>query len=388
MELAKIADQIRLEKKLDLEKLYYKLTRSDFDSVITVYKDVLGEELPLFDFNGKPLSLIRSLIGIPSSINRILQAQQDDRYSLTAMTDEIQSSLSIEKIDTSRESVQRILQGYAPTNDIETRVAGQKAGLDFIADTQNQITEENLYRLYMKAIGQFLPMEHRLKEGSHYRDDTVYINSSLSTDPVHTGIEPEKITDRMKDLFAFVNADHSYDHLVVSIILHFYIAYLHPWFDGNGRMARLVQLWYLIQKGYSSTLFVSFSKYLLESKAKYYKSFKIVETNQSYLGKIDVTPFVLFFTQEVLSKMRPIVAPGSFEKYQAALRGGGITEKEKALWQFVLMFYGSQEFSTKALEKAFGNAAYATIYHFVRKFQKLGLLKEQMYGKRAKYQVV
>lgn len=387
MELAKIAEQIRLDNKLDLEKLSHKLSKNEFDSVVTVIKDVLTEELPLYDFGGKPLSIIRSLIGIPSSINKMLQTHHSDQYGLAAMTDEIQASLSIEKIDTSRESVQRILRGFAPTNDIETRVAGQKAGLDFIADPQNLITEENLYRLYMIAIGQFLPREHLLKEGSHYRDDAVYVISSLSTDPVHTGVDAEKISERMKDLFIFLNADHNYDHLIASIILHFYIAYLHPWFDGNGRMARLVQLWYLIQKGYSSALFVSFSKYLLESKARYYKAFRTVETNQTFLGQIDLTPFVLFFIQEVLNKLNPIVAPGSFEKYQAALSTGSITEKEKTLWQFVLTFYGSQEFSTKGLEKEFGNAAYATIYHFVRKFQKLGLLKEQPYGMRTKYRV-
>ncbi len=138
--------------------------------------------------------------------------------------------------------MQRILQGFAPTNDIEIRVAGQKAGLDFIADHYNQITEENLYKLCMIAIGQILPLGQQLKEGSYYWDDAVYIISSLSTDPGQTGVDASKITERMKNLFTFLNADHSYEHLVVSIILHFYIAYLHPWFDGNGRMARLVQL--------------------------------------------------------------------------------------------------------------------------------------------------
>lgn len=103
--------------------------------------------------------------------------------------------------------MQRILQGFAPTNNIEIRVAGQKAGLDFIADHYNQITEESLYKLYMIAISQFLPLEQRLKEGSYYRDDAVYIISSLFTDPVQTGVDASKISGRMKNLFTFLNAD-------------------------------------------------------------------------------------------------------------------------------------------------------------------------------------
>jgi len=387
MELAKIAELIRNDKNLDLEKLSHKLAKDEFESVIVVIKKILAEELPLKDFNGKPLTLIHGRSGIPSSLNRFLQTEQGDEYGIAAMTDEIQSSLKIEKIETSRESVQKILVGFSPKNDIEMRVAGLKAGLDFIADPQNILNEENLYRLYTMAIDQYLPVEQRLTVGSHYRDDAVYLISSLSMDPVHAGIEANKISERMKDLFIFLNSDHSYDHLIVSIILHFYIAYLHPWYDGNGRMARLTQLWYLVQKGYPSALFVSFSKYLLESRAKYYKAFKVVEFNAKYLDQIDLSPFVLFFSQEVLSKLSPVVMVGSMEKYQKALSTGVISQKEKELWQFVLSFYGAQEFSTKDLEKTFGRAAYATIYHFVHKFLNLGLLRAQSYGKRTKYRI-
>ena len=66
---------------------------------------------------------------------------------------------------------------------------------------------------------------------------------------------------------------------------------------------------------------------------------------------------------------------------------GQVTEKEKALWEFVLSAYGGAEFSTKQLEKDFGNAAYATIRGFVFKFEKLGLLRSAKYGNRIKYQI-
>ena len=49
--------------------------------------------------------------------------------------------------------------------------------------------------------------------------------------------------------------------------------------------------------------------------------------------------------------------------------------------------YGDAEFSTKQLEKDFGDAAYATIRSFVLKFEKLGLIKSTQYGNRMKYAV-
>ena len=36
--------------------------------------------------------------------------------------------------------------------------------------------------------------------------------------------------------------------LLKAALIHFCLAYLHPWFDGNGRMARLIHLWYLVQQ--------------------------------------------------------------------------------------------------------------------------------------------
>lgn len=75
------------------------------------------------------------------------------------------------------------------------------------------------------------------------------------------------------------------------------------------------------------------------------------------------------------------------DAFQAALDANLITEKEKDLWYFVLSAYGDAEFSTKQLEKDFGNAAYATIRSFVLKFEELGLLSSQKYGNRVKYRV-
>ena len=73
--------------------------------------------------------------------------------------------------------------------------------------------------------------------------------------------------------------------------------------------------------------------------------------------------------------------------YDDAVKKGKITEKESMLWKFVLSYYGLNEFSTKQLEKDFGDAAYATIRSFVLKFEKLGILASTHYGPRAKYKV-
>ena len=103
---------------------------------------------------------------------------------------------------------------------------------------------------------------------------------------------------------------------------------------------------------------------------------------------MDVTPFLVYFIEHVYHTLvSALPSSQTTETFQNALSQGEITEKEQALWQFVLTAYGESPFSTKQLEKDFGNAAYATIRGFVRKFETLGLLRSAKYGNRIKYQV-
>lgn len=71
--------------------------------------------------------------------------------------------------------------------------------------------------------------------------------------------------------------------------------------------------------------------------------------------------------------------------YKDALEAGTVTEKERQLWEYVLSAYGTEEFTTKRLEKDFSNAAYATIRTFVTKFTSIGLLKSRKAGNKVIY---
>lgn len=91
--------------------------------------------------------------------------------------------------------------------------------------------------------------------------------------------------------------------LIKAAVLHFALAYLHPYFDGNGRMARLLHLWYLVQQGYSSALFVPMSRFVEESRSQYYKAYTQVEQNQQISGVLDVTPFLVYFAESVYHRL-------------------------------------------------------------------------------------
>ena len=369
----------------DYQKMHYKYGE-DFKAFLQTLDEMYYKTLPLSDFEGNDIVFIENHATVNQRAVKMLLQARNNHYGIKSAEDEIVATSAIESIDFSRDSVRRILKGMAPNDEQENRILGIKHGLEFIADTDNKITEENIYKLYMMTVGDFLSDDDKLSGGNLYRHDTVYI---VGDRVEHSGLDYKKVPQFMRSLVAFINADDDTNDLIKAAIIHFYIAFVHPYFDGNGRIARLVHLWFLIQKGYQSALFIPFSSKIEKSRKAYYDAYTAIEENKAYSGKIDVTPFILYFMNNVYNNMNEgSVDFETLTLYDDAVKNGKVTEKESKLWKFVLSFYGTEEFSTKQLEKDFGDAAYATIRGFVSKFEKLGLLSSAKYGARVKYKVV
>lgn len=386
MDAALFAKMLSDPALIDLRKLQYKYPNVDLKEFLSLLEDTVYTPLPLSDFQGKSLVYMKHISPVQTSaMKALLRPQGSGEFGLKAMEGEITASLAIENIDFSRDSVRKILQGSAPTNESEDRIFGMKRGLEFISDSNNKITEDNLFRLYQMSIGNFLEEENRLLPGRHYRHDAVYV---MGQTVAHTGLPHQKLPDYMKGLLSFIQTEDGMDELLKAAVIHFYLAYLHPYFDGNGRMARLLYLWYLVQQGYSSALFIPISSHIERSRKQYYDAYTQIEENARISGILDVTPFLIYFVGSVYPYlMETTVPPKTVQEFTAVLDSGAVTEKEQALWTFVLSAYGTEEFSTKQLERDFGNAAYATIRKFVLKFESLGLLSSRHLSNRVKYRV-
>lgn len=384
MDAIKFSEMLSDKHIINLKKLKYKYS-DDFDAFISVLKSSYYNLLPINDFKGDNLVYLNSCTSVNLDAVKLLYTAQSSAYGTKALEEEIVATSAIESIDFSRDSVRKIMKGFAPKDEEENRIFGLKQGFEFISDKNNQITEENIYKLYMMTIDKFLDDEDKLKQGNYYRHDEVFV---MGQNIEHNGIDYKKLPKYMKSFVAFANDDDKINDLLKATMLHFYIAYLHPYFDGNGRMARLIHMWFLIQKGYESTLFVPFSSYIEKSRKKYYDAYTLIEDNYSLSRVIDITPFLLYFIQNIYEKMiDDTIKTDILEEYNSALATGKITEKESKLWGFVLSAYAGDTFTTKQLEKDFGDVAFATVRSFVLKFTDLGLLNAQKMKNKTLYSV-
>lgn len=388
MDGTKFAKMLSDKHLFELDRMAYKYSAADVREFSEILRQNFAQPLPLVDFAGQALVCLPNLAQISTkSMKQLLSVPAESQpFGVQAMTEEIHATLQIENIHSTRNSIRHILNGNAPRNEEENRIYGMKRGLDFIADQQNEITEENLHQLHQISTGEYLPAEDKLLPDHFYRHDAVYI---VGGEESRKGLSDELLPQVMKQLIDFANVEDDLNELHKAAILHFAFAYYHPYFDGNGRTARLLHLWYLARHGYPAALFTPFSRYIAESKAAYYKAYERVEKNAMLTGYTDVTPFLSYFCKEVYNRLQADTAPAhtDFKVYQQALVEGRITEKERLLWEYVLSAYGTSEFTTKQLEKDFRNAAYATIRTFVMKFHDMDLLAARNAGNRVFYKV-
>lgn len=390
MDALQLVKMVEDKSFTDLKRMQYKYPKEDVREMLEILARGAYGLSPLKDFKGREIIYLENIARISSKCSKILLSHSDGAFvcssgAVGAAEEEIYYSLEIENIDTSRESVRRILAGYAPKDASEERIYGMKQGMQFISDYHNEINEENLYKLYRMTIGNYLEPENRLPDGSFYRNDAVYVIGGKKT---HKGLDSKLLPEYMKALMTFINTESDIDDLAKAAIIHFYIAYIHPYFDGNGRIARLVQLWYLVQRGYPSAMLVSFSALIMESRRLYYKAYTLIEQNAEISGIVDVTPFVLYFAQNVYNRLSQVM-PGQYtlDEFANALLRGDVTEKEHDLWDYARNRYNGQWFSTKELEKDYGKAAYGTIRTFVQKFNAMGLMECRNYSNRPKYRI-
>lgn len=228
MELKTFTEMFSDKNALDFNRLKYKFGEENLTEYLDTLKDSFYHKLTLLDFKGKPTVLLPAKVNMTAQLIKALVASySSEKYGIQAMEDEIISTLSIEQIDSSRESVRRILNGGAPETSNENKAYGIKRGLDFIAESANKITEDNLYQLYMLAIGDFLETEDKLMLGHKYRHDAVYV---VGQNIEHQGISYQLLSEYIVNMIDYIQMDDGLDQVIKSIIIHYYLAYLHPFF--------------------------------------------------------------------------------------------------------------------------------------------------------------
>ena len=128
-----------------------------------------------------------------------------------------------------------------------------------------------------------------------FRNDTVYIGS-------HEGISHSKIEEALAETIELINDHPRFIHNIVrGILLHYFIAYIHPFFDGNGRTGRGLFYFKTMKHGSKFVELLSVSADLKEHGKKYEKAFDLVKDHE-----LDVTYFIDFCLDSLITALNKV----------------------------------------------------------------------------------
>lgn len=250
-----------------------------------------------------------------------------DQYSKKCLIDEIVITNKIEGVHSSRKEIGEALDVL----ELQSKSKGKHHRfLSLVNKYLKLITRENVSLNNcndIRAIYDEIFLDEVIGEdpknkpdGEIFRNDPVSVHSE--TDKViHTGLYPEqKIIESMTQALDFLN-DDSIEKLFRICIFHYLIEYIHPFYDGNGRLGR-----FILSYGISNTLtpLISFriSETIKENINSYYKAFKICN-DQRNLG--DLTPFLLMQLDMIFLAMKELKESllnklATWDKYEKAIQ--------------------------------------------------------------------
>lgn len=234
------------------------------------------------------------LVSIPEPI---MNPQTRNRYLVSSLMEEAITSSQLEGAVTTRDVAKEMIRtGRKPRDNSEQMILNNYATMQRIRELKTSALSPELvfqiHRLVTEntledptAAGRFRRVEEKRVVGDDYGQ--VY----------HDPPPAEELEERMVAMCAFANADTPdfFVHPAVrAIILHFWLAYDHPFVDGNGRTARALFYWAMLHSGYWLFEFISISNILRKAPMKYGRSFLYTETDDN-----DLTYFIIAQTKVI-----------------------------------------------------------------------------------------
>ncbi|MDP3900598.1 MAG: Fic family protein [bacterium] len=188
------------------------------------------------------------------------------------------------------ESEQMIVNSYISMKAIEEKYKNADLSMDLILEFHNLITKDTLDSTGAKP---------RLRK----KGESIYVSDKMTGDIYHEGPDMNFVNKELLKLIKFANnesEENKFIHPIIkAIMIHFWIGYLHPFTDGNGRIARQLFYWYLIKQGYWAFVYLPISKVIKLSPKQYIMAYIYSEQDDN-----NMTYFVDYNVKKIKLALR------------------------------------------------------------------------------------
>ena len=238
----------------------------------------------------------------------------------------------------------------------QSEVKGYYAALDELermAKRGGPITETTVQKLHALVVG---GGKTQVKP-TPYRDGQNVIRDSRSQGIVYMPPEAKDVPKLMRQLIAWIGRKDDLPVPVRAALAHYQFATIHPYYDGNGRTARLLTTLILHLNGYDLKGLYALEEYYARDLGSYYDALTVGPSHNYYMGRAeaDVTKWVVFFTEGMAAafeKVRDQAQKEQSRKDQSKSLRALDAKQRKALE----LFQDAQEIGSRDVAALFGYA--------------------------------
>jgi Fic family protein len=224
---------------------------------------------------------VGGMIAVPEEV---VNQQTRDQYLISSLINEAITSSQLEGAVTTRAVAKEMIRtGRSPRDKSERMILNNYHTMGKIIELQKQpLTKDLVFELHRmatdgtlednSAAGRFRTASENIRVENQYGEI------------FHEPPPVDELEARMTAMCHFANGTSPgyYIHPVIrAILLHLWLAYDHPFVDGNGRTARALFYWSMLHSGYWLFEFVSISDIILQSPKAYYLAFLYSETDEN-----------------------------------------------------------------------------------------------------------
>lgn len=282
------------------------LSREEWWMALKMARAPLTKFTPLRSVKGEPFRFCvpdlvqRKLHQIDQNLSgQIIMSEQvtnpatRDRYLVSSLIEEAITSSQLEGASTTRQVASEMLRsGRAPTDKSERMILNNYLAMQRVGELRNSPLTPGLvlelHRLVSQGTLSSPAVEGRLQQPGEGR-----VAVGRDGGLLHQPPPAEELPARLEAMCAFANGQtevSGFMHPVLrAIALHFWLAYEHPFEDGNGRTARVLFYWSMLAHKYWLAEFITISTILRNAPAQYAKAFLLTETDDN-----DLTYFVIY----------------------------------------------------------------------------------------------
>jgi Fic family protein len=318
------------------------------------------------------------------------------KFRKDAITRQIHHGTRLEGNPLSEEQVQDVLDGkevLARDRDIQ-EILNYRNVLKYLDYLAKEITPGNKYQISTEIILAVhkLTVDRILPEDSsgHYRTRQVVIRNTQTGVITYTPPPALEVPFLMDDLIMWLKSpDAEETHPIIKAgVLHYEIARIHPFVDGNGRTARALATLIMFLEGYDIRKFFALEEYFDNNPLDYYTTLQtvsnqlVVDTNER-----DLTPWLEYFTHGVaaeLSRVKERVMRISSDARVKDKLGEQVELNER---QMMIMEYlhRHKEMKNSDFRKIFPEYSDDTVLREIKFLKDKGLVKKVGGTKKATY---